>query len=113
MKKKYVLKRNQDIEKVVKLGKSVGNKYYLIFFLPNNLNEPKVAVSVSKKFGNAVKRNYEKRVVRSILRDNFTNLPNCSILIIVKINAARLKYHQKKSQINYLINQIKKREEGV
>lgn len=113
MKRKYSLKRNQDIEKVVKSKNSVGNKYYSIYYLPNNRNKPQIALSVSKKFGIAVSRNYEKRLVRSILREHLATLPNYSFLIIIKKPVNQLNYHEKKSQINYLLNQIFKREKGV
>lgn len=112
MKRNYSLKRNQDIEKVVKSKKSVGNKYYTIYYLPNNLNKPQIALSVSKKFGNAVNRNYEKRVIRAILRNKFLTLPNYSFLIVVKKPVSQLKYNEKEMQLNYLLSLIFKREKG-
>lgn len=112
MKRKYSLKRNQDIEKVVKSKNSVGNRYYTIYYLPNNLKKPQIALSVSKKFGNAVNRNYEKRVIRAILRNKIQKLPNYSFLIVIKKPASQLKYNEKELQINYLFSLIFKREKG-
>ena len=74
MNRKYSLKQNEEIAKLVHFSKiqrkSVGNKYYTVYFLNTEEEMPKVAISISKRFGMAVDRNYEKRVTREILKLN-------------------------------------------
>ena len=104
MKKVFRLKRKKDIELLMKIKKSVGNRYYAIYYTESE--QLKVAVSASKKLGNAVVRNYQKRVVREIIRKNMQKLKNKHILIIVKKLALDLEFIEKKKQIEYLLNKI-------
>lgn len=105
MNKKYVLKKNEEIGALVKSNKRVGNKYYNIYY-NENLEGPRVAVSVSKKYGNAVKRNYEKRVTKEIMRGLLPLLPNVDVLIIIKNELKNISFLEKKNQLTYLVNKI-------
>ncbi|MBO7085839.1 MAG: ribonuclease P protein component [Bacilli bacterium] len=105
MNQKYVLKHNEDIEKLVSKKNSVGNKYYAIYY--DICNEAKIAVSVSKKCGSSPARNYEKRVVREIVRTNlFDKLTGLQCLIVIKSNATELSFDLKKKEIEQLFNKI-------
>lgn len=106
MKKIYRLKKNHEIAKVVHHKTSVGNKYYAIYFKNNNLNLPKVALSVSKRYGGAVQRNYAKRVVREIIRPHLEQLSNVSLVIIIKDESQKLGYNDKRDTLERLIKQI-------
>ena len=49
-------------------------KFYLLIFLPA---DNKIAIIASKKVGKAVKRNYEKRVMRLLIKDfRFYSIPS-------------------------------------
>jgi len=105
MNKKYSLKKNKDIEKLVHMKKSVGNKFYSIYYLINN-KEPRIAISASKKLGNAVSRNYEKRVIREIVRPLLNNIGGYDLLIVIKSTAPNLSFEEKKGHVEYLLNKI-------
>ena len=109
MNQKYVLKHNEDIESLVSKKNSVGNKYYAIYFDTCN-DGTKIAVSISKKSGSSPARNYEKRVVREIIRTNFLEkIDGLMCLIVIKTNATELSYDLKKQEIEFLINKIFKK----
>ena len=109
MNQKYVLKHNKDIESLVSKKNSVGNKYYAIYFDTCN-DGAKIAVSVSKKCGSSPTRNYEKRVVREIIRTNYLEkLNGLMCLIVIKNNATELTYELKKQEIDLLINKLFKK----
>ena len=105
MNKKYSLKKNKDIEKLVHMKKSVGNKFYSMYYNENKI-KTRIAISVSKKMGNAVQRNYQKRVVREIIRPLIHTIGNYDILIVIKTTAKGLSFNEKHDHINYLLNKI-------
>jgi ribonuclease P protein component len=102
----YSLKSNVEIEKIVKAKQSVGNKYYAIYY--QKTDGFKVAVSPSKRFKTAVERNYEKRVSKEILRPIIPNLSGLKLLLVIKPTVRELDFAQKKEQIIFLLNKIKK-----
>ena len=106
MNRKYSLKKNYEIEKLVKAKKSVGNRYYAIYYQITNELDPKIAISVSKRFKTAVKRNYNKRVTKEIIRKYLDGLNNLKMLIVVKDSVDKLTYKEKEGQLMYLINKI-------
>ncbi len=109
MNKDYRLKKSFDIEKLVKKRNSVGNSYYAIYFDTSSVVLPKIAISVSKKLGNAVTRNKEKRVIREIVRNNLELVNNLELLIVQKKNALVLSYEQKEKELKRLFEKIIKK----
>lgn len=106
MNKQYRLKESFEIEKLVKKKISVGSAYFVIYYNQSSDNKTKVAISVSKKIGNAVTRNKEKRIIREIIRDELDAINNYEILIVEKIKAKSLNFEEKKNEIKRLIKKI-------
>lgn len=106
MNKQYSLKKNHDIEKLVKGKVSVGNKYFAIYY--RKICETKIAFSVSKKNGNAVVRNHQKRVVKEIIRNMFEYVENYKMLIVIKKMSDELSYLEKKENLQKLLIRIRK-----
>ena len=83
------LKKRQNFLEIRRNGFSINcNK--LVFNIKKNCSESgilKYGITVSKKIGNAVKRNYIKRLIRAVILSNKKNLPiGYSIEIISKKN---------------------------
>lgn len=108
MNRKYSLKKSHDIDKLVKNKRSVGNKYYAIYYVSSLEKLPQIAISASKKFKTAVKKNYEKRVVKEILRPNLDLMEYLKVLIIIKNTVEGLDFNQKQDQLLYLVKKINK-----
>ena len=107
MNHKYTLKKNHEIKKLVdKPNKSVGSKYYVVYY--QDSESTKIAVSVSKKLGKAVFRNYQKRLAREILRRNFDLLRNKKLLLVVKVNSIALSFNEKEKEIIRLLKLIER-----
>ena len=84
------LKRKRDFERLRIEGKRIHSSNYVLLFLRNNLPHNRLAISISKKVGNAVIRNYEKRICREIYRDIKNSLPvGFDFLLIVKVRTYR------------------------
>ena len=62
------LKKNNDFRKVYKKGKSLKDKYLVIYVLKNDMGINRLGISVSKKVGNSVVRHHITRLVRESYR---------------------------------------------
>lgn len=93
-----------------KKGKKVGSQNYIIIFVRNSYPQSRLAISVSKKLGNAVSRNYEKRICREIFREIKNSLPSYfDLLIIVKRAVDRVSKRNKLDDSSGIF--IKRKEE--
>ena len=109
MNKQYRLKKSFEIEKLVKKRISVGNAYFVIYYNISSNKKPRIAFSVSKKLGNAVERNHEKRVLREIFREKIDTIINLDILVVEKVKALDLSFEEKRFEIVRLMNRINKK----
>jgi len=74
--KKFVtLKKRNEFLFIRNNGQNIRSKFFIVnhYFTGNSVT--KVGLTVSKKIGNSVKRNYVKRILRSILMDTKKKLP--------------------------------------
>lgn len=108
MKRNYSLKTTKDIDSVFKGRVSVGNVYFAIYKKQHEYPHFKFALSIGRKYGNAVKRNLAKRRIRFILSENKSRIDNnFSFVIVIKPKAAELKYEDMLSNLNKLLIQSK------
>lgn len=103
MEKKFIIKKNKDIAKLAKKSQKIFTDCFTVYF--EKSDELRFCVSISKKCGNAVVRNHEKRCVREIVRKFFLGL-KVSILIVVRENAIKLEYNEKEKKLKSILNKI-------
>jgi ribonuclease P protein component len=108
MNRKYSLRSNRDIEKLVHHKKSVGNKYYAIYYKKTVNEMPQIAFSISKKCGNAVIRNHEKRITKEIVRQYLELMNYMQLLIVIKKQSLDIPFALKKTNLEYLLKKITK-----
>ncbi len=87
MKKIYRLKKNHDIAAIVQKRQRVGRENYIVYYQYNNEAIPKVAFSVSKKYGKAFERNKAKRITREITRKCLNMIQNLNLVIVIKYDS--------------------------
>ena len=68
MLKEDVLRRKDDFSSIYKKGRSVGERYIVLFYIKNDLPYNRTAFLASKKVGNSVKRNRAKRLMKESYR---------------------------------------------
>lgn len=74
MLKPNVLRRKSDFSAIYNKGKSVGDKYVVLFYRKNNLPYNRTAFLASKKVGNSVARNRARRLMKESYRELKTDL---------------------------------------
>jgi ribonuclease P protein component len=86
------VKKEKEFQVVFHTGKSYANKYFIIYQLPTRKQSHfRVGLSVSKKLGNAVKRNKIKRKIRqSIFELSAEIRSDVDFIIIARLTAKDL-----------------------
>jgi ribonuclease P protein component len=112
LKKKYRIKKSDDIQSLMKKKKTVGDGYFVIYFNKNHDQENfRFALSVPKKYGNAVDRNLMKRRLREVIKPLNIN-HQFDFFIIAKINSRTLKFKEVKNHIHQLLKKAKILKDG-
>ncbi|MBN2876750.1 MAG: ribonuclease P protein component [Bacilli bacterium] len=107
MKKEYRIKKSNEIQQLIQKKTTVGNGYFVLYYNKNHdCSHFRYALSVPKKFGNAVKRNLMKRRIREIVKDNSFG-DQSEFFIVAKIKASTLSFSEIKSNLEKLFAQAK------
>ena len=68
MLKKDILRRKEDFTDIYKKGRSIGERYIVLFYRKNNLQYNRIAFLASKKVGNSIVRHRLTRLIRESYR---------------------------------------------
>ena len=70
MRKKEILRKKDDFQAIYQAGKSVPERYVVLFYRKNDLPYSRTAFLASKKVGNSIQRNRAKRLMKESYRLN-------------------------------------------
>ena len=88
------LKKRKEFILLRKNGLCKKSKFFIINYQNTTDFQKFVGLTVSKKVGGAVVRNYIKRLLRSIVTNNIKNIPNGLVFeIIPKKGVEKTSYH--------------------
>ena len=101
MKKLNIIKKENEINDIIQTGKKIYNKYYYIYNKENDSNKYyRFCICVSKKLGNAVVRNKNKRQIKDIIdKSNLSFKRDMDYVIILRKDITSLTYDQKRDEL--------------
>lgn len=105
MKKENRVKKNKDFQEIFKKGKSFANRQFVVYSLRRpGQTHFRIGLSVSKKLGNAVKRNQIKRYIRQAFLELEDDLQNeFDYIIIARKPAANMDFFEIKSSLIHVL----------
>ncbi|HOG17997.1 MAG: Ribonuclease P protein component [Syntrophaceae bacterium PtaU1.Bin231] len=77
------IRNRKDFQVVYDRGARKGSQHFVVVSLENTSGTRRLGITVSKKVGNAVKRNRIKRLVREFFRLNKTRLPGARDIVVI------------------------------
>ena len=107
MNKEYRVKKNTEIELILKEKNSRSNQYFSVYKRTNlETSHFRYAMSVGKKIGNAVTRNKYKRITRNLVDQNkFLFKNDFNYIIILKKKCLELSYNELNDSLNKLLKE--------
>lgn len=79
----FRIRRQADFDRIFRFWCAAGDDRLVVFACPNDLPYPRLGLSVSRRFGNAVARNRWKRIIREAFRLSRSDLPTGLDLVVV------------------------------
>ncbi len=93
------LKSKNEIKDLLANGQKVFTKYGLLFYKRHPETEYNaIGILIKKKCGNAVKRNYIKRIIRSFIREYAEELTVYNRMVFLYTYSGRITYSELKEQ---------------
>ena len=107
MKKNEIVKNNREFDTIIKNGQFKKNDEFIIYYINNNKDFSRFGISVGKKIGNAVVRNYYKRIIRNICDMNKNLYSNRKdYIIIMRKGLSLIDFHKANESFVDLIKKI-------
>ena len=86
----------------------IKSNFFNCYYLKNGISNVRLGIVVSKKIGNSVVRNYEKRTIREIFRKLIPTFKASFDLIFI-LKKSDIAFFEKEKVFIELIRQIEKR----
>jgi len=103
----FPIKKNRDFLRLYKRGKFFVGKYLVLYALKNKNKVNRLGITASKKFGNSVKRNRMRRLIKESYRSYETQLNEGFDLVFVARKCDELPNFLKiKKEMKYLLKKL-------
>jgi len=109
-KKDKILKRREFLQ-LKRCGKRIQDRNFIVIYSDGRVRKNRIGITVSKKLGNAVKRNKIKRLIRENFRMNRDKIAEfMDFNVIAKKKAGEISADMVFKSLDGIFNQIPRRE---
>jgi ribonuclease P protein component len=109
-KKDRILKRREFLQ-IKRCGKKIQDRYFIALYSDGTFEKRRIGITISRKVGNAVKRNKIKRLAREYFRMNRDKIAECmDINIIAKKGAGEISADMVCKSLDGLFKKLPRRE---
>jgi ribonuclease P protein component len=92
------------------MGQRVSSRSLLVFGLPNAVGHARLGITVTRKIGNAVRRNRTKRMIREVFRRNRHRIPAALDLVVnAKVGIHERTYGELEAEFISKVGQLTRR----
>ncbi len=107
MKKEYRIKKSSEIDAIFKKRQSKGDRFFAIYtFQDKNDTHFRFALSVGKKYGNAVERNLMKRRIRHIVQSFKEQFICMRFVVVIKPQSKALSFEEIQTKLHDLLKKL-------
>lgn len=100
------IRKRSDFQAVYEKGKRIHLKSFIVLLSRNDKGTARFGITVSKKVGNAVRRNRIKRLVREFFRLNRDRIPESTdVVIIARKDLSLTRYRDVASELGQVLKQ--------
>jgi ribonuclease P protein component len=85
-------------------NKGLTNKWFIVYIINNNHQNPRLGMVVSKRImPKAVSRNFAKRLIREVFRQNANNLPERDFFVKIRRSLSKSTSNEAKVALSQLL----------
>ena len=101
--------RGADFDKIYHRRRSVADGLLIVYGCENDLQRPRLGLTVSRKVGNAVVRNRWKRILRESFRLNKEKMPSGIDLVVSPCRGAEPDFQKVQASLIELARRVRRK----
>jgi ribonuclease P protein component len=101
------LKKHWQFDRLYKEGGKYFNDLFVLYVLPNKIQETRLGLTVTKKVGISVQRNRIKRLIREVLRSLNGISSGNDLVVVARKATVDMEYSQAHSSLIELLHRAR------